>query len=63
MAQKENKGGTLTNSQVEEDNKVKGKHEGAYEGAQDTGDKIVRQRGNDVQQRDGMPQNDQNEEE
>ncbi|RYZ29202.1 MAG: hypothetical protein EOO10_07050 [Chitinophagaceae bacterium] len=63
MADKENKGGMLTNSQVEEDNKVKGKQEGAYEGAQDTGDKIVRQRGNEVQQRDGMPQEEKNEEE
>ena len=33
MAEKENKGGMLTNSQVEEDNKVKGKHLGAYEGS------------------------------
>ena len=63
MAQKENKGGNLTNRQIEEDNKVKGKTEGVYEGAQDTGDKTVRQRGNEVQQRDGLPSEQQNEEE
>jgi hypothetical protein len=63
MAQKENKGGTLTNSQVEEDNKVKGKQAGTYEGAQDTGDKKLRQRGNEMQQRDGISEDDRNEEE
>jgi hypothetical protein len=63
MAQKENKGGILTNAQIEEDNKVKGKQEGAYEGSQDTGDKVVRQRGTDVQQRDGLPAEGQSEEE
>lgn len=63
MATKENKGGTLTNAQVEEDNKVKGKNEGAYQGSQGTGDKVVRQRGNEVQQRDGLPEEEQNEEE
>ncbi|HEX8313459.1 MAG TPA: hypothetical protein VF609_00620 [Flavisolibacter sp.] len=63
MAGKENKGGILTNSEVEQDNKVKGKQEGAYHGSQDTGDKVVRQRGNDVQQRDGMPAEEQSEEE
>lgn len=63
MAQKENRGGILTNEQVERDNKVKGKQEGAYEGAQDTGDKMVRQRGTSVQQRDGLPEGGQNEEE
>ena len=61
MAQKENNGGILTSAQIEEDNRVKGKQEGAYEGSQDTGDKVVRQRGNEVQQRDGMPE-DQSEE-
>ena len=63
MADKENKGGMLTNSQVEEDNKVKGKHLGAYEGSQDTGDKKIRQRGNEMQQRDGVPESEKNEEE
>ena len=63
MDRKENKGGILTNSQIEEDNKAKGKNEGAYVGMQDTGDKVVRQKGNDVQQRDGLPEETQNEEE
>ena len=62
MASKENKGGILTSSQIEEDNRVKGKQEGAYEGAQDTGDKTVRQRGNDVQKRDGLPEDEESEE-
>lgn len=62
MDRKENKGGFLTNEQVEQDNQAKGKQEGAYTGAQDTGDKTVRQQGNDVQQRDGLPEG-QNEEE
>lgn len=55
MATKENKGGLLTNEQVEQDNRVRGKEGGAYEGAQDTGDKLPRQHGNAVQQRDGLP--------
>lgn len=64
MATKENKGGFLRNGQVEEDLKAKGTSESAYEGAQDTGDKMVRQTGNDVQRRDGQPQDAaQNEEE
>ncbi|HEY0041928.1 MAG TPA: hypothetical protein VGB71_14755 [Flavisolibacter sp.] len=63
MAQKENKGGILTNAQIEADNKAKGKTDGPYHGSQDTGDKIVRQRGNEVQQRDGMPEEGQSEEE
>ena len=53
MDRKENKGGTLTNEQVEQDNQVKGKTEGGYRGMQDTGDKGVRHRGTEVQQRDG----------
>lgn len=61
---KENKGGILRNEQVEQDLKAKDKSESAYEGAQDTGDKIVRHTGNDVQRRDGQPQDAaQNEEE
>jgi hypothetical protein len=63
MAHKENKGGILTNREIEEDNKVKGKKEGAYEGSQDTGDKVVRQRGNEMQRQDGLPSGEQNEEE
>jgi hypothetical protein len=42
---------------------VKGKQEGAYVGAQDTGDKTVRQVGNEVQRRDGLPEDGKNEEE
>jgi hypothetical protein len=45
MAQKENKGGTLTNEQVEQDLKVKGKAtpgKTGNVGLQDTGDSIVR---------------------
>jgi hypothetical protein len=58
MAHKENKGGTLTNEQVEQDLKAKGRvSDGTetYHGSQDTGDKTVRQLGNDVQQADGRP--------
>jgi hypothetical protein len=43
MAKKENKGGFLTNEQVEKDNKVKGKAEKknvGYIGSQDTGEKL-----------------------
>ena len=36
---KENKGGFLSNEQVEQDLKAKGKINGPYEGSQDTGDK------------------------
>lgn len=65
MASKENKGGILKNSQVEEDNKVKGKvsGEGQYEGAQDTGDRGKREMGTPVQKRDGTPLEEENAEE
>lgn len=45
MASKENKGGLLTNDQVEQDLKGKGKagQANAYISSQDTGDKEVRQ--------------------
>lgn len=56
MATKENKGGFLRNEQVEQDRKAKSAGESAYEGAQDTGDKVLRQTGNDAQRRDGQPQ-------
>lgn len=39
MATKENKGGTLTNEQIEQDLQAKGREEGSYGGVQDTGDK------------------------
>lgn len=62
MASKENKGGVLTNKQVENDNKVKGKNwnNGQLEGAQDTGDKVLRSEGNEVQREDGF-ERDKNE--
>ncbi len=62
MAKKENKGGTLTNEQVEQDLKAKGKTSDgneAYQGSQDTGDKTVRHMGNDVQKADGRPIEDE----
>lgn len=56
MATKENKGGLLNNQQVEEDLKAKGRtDQTSYQGAQDTGDSGVRQRGTDVQKADGRP--------
>jgi hypothetical protein len=57
MAKKENKGGRLRNEQVEEDNKVKGKpgKSQGYVGTQDTGDQKLRQYGNAVQKKDGLP--------
>jgi hypothetical protein len=59
MASKENKGGILKNTQVEQDNKVKGKsgEQGQYRGMQDTGDDGKRERGTEVQRRDGLPEN------
>ena len=57
MSQKENKGGLLSNEEVEQDLKAKGK-DGAqnwYAGSQDTGDNGIRQMGTAVQQRDGQP--------
>ncbi len=48
----------LSNEQVEEDLKAKGRiteNGVAYSGSQDTGDKIVRHLGNDVQRADGRP--------
>jgi len=65
MAKKENKGGTLTNEQVERDLKAKGRATGddvPYAGAQDTGDKTVRHLGNDVQKADGLPPDAESEE-
>ena len=61
MAQKENKGGVLTNEQVEQDLKVKGRtNEGetGHVGLQDTGDTTVRQYGTDVQRNEGLPDKD-----
>ena len=64
MDRKENKGGTLTNEQVEQDLKAKGRESGGnnpYSGSQDTGDKTVRHLGTDVQQADGRPLDEENE--
>ncbi len=63
MAQKENKGGVLTNEQVEQDLKVKGRtNEGetGHVGLQDTGDSTVRRYGTDVQRNEGLPDKDSN---
>ena len=62
MAQKENKGGVLTNEQVEQDLKVKGKtneSETGHVGLQDTGDSTVRQFGTEVQRNEGLGNEDQ----
>ncbi|MBD0279604.1 MAG: hypothetical protein M3342_24690 [Bacteroidota bacterium] len=56
MAQKENKGGELTNEQIEQDLKAKGKNDQrgrSYSGSQDTGDTKKREYGSDVQRNDG----------
>ena len=57
MAQKENKGGLLSNEQIEQDLKARGKTDdkNGYAGSQDTGDDGVRQLGTEVQKRDGQP--------
>ncbi len=56
MAKKENKGGVLTNEQVEKDNAVKGKKsgDGHLQGSQDTGDTKVSHLGTKVQQSEGL---------
>lgn len=61
MAEKENKGGVLTNEQVEQDLKAKGRtNEGetGLVGLQDTGDSKVRQLGTEVQRNDGWAEED-----
>ena len=63
MTKKENKGGILHNDQIEKDLKAKGRTTDSpdgYSGSQDNGDKVVREAGNDVQQRDGLPKEEQN---
>jgi hypothetical protein len=56
MAKKENRGGLLSNEQIEQDVKAKGKADlkTSYSGSQDTGDDGVRQLGAEVQQPDGQ---------
>ena len=65
MAQKENKGGELTNEQIEQDLKAKGKTDQGgrtYVGSQDTGDASVRQYGSEVQRNDGLGEEDNDKE-
>ena len=62
MARKENKGGILTNEQVEQDLKAKQKADAGsetYVGSQDNGEKTVRHLGNDVQRADGRPMSEE----
>ncbi|MCW3075140.1 MAG: hypothetical protein JWP69_2209 [Flaviaesturariibacter sp.] len=57
MSGKENKGGLLTNEQIEKDLEAKGRADApaGYQGSQDTGDGGKRELGTDVQQADGAP--------
>jgi hypothetical protein len=62
MAKKENKGGELTNEQIEKDLKAKGASgdQKWYKGAQDTGDQKLRSLGTQVQKDDGLPNEEAN---
>ncbi len=58
MTRKENKGGLLTNEQVEKElQRTGGDDKGGrgYRGTQDTGDSTVRDLGTEVQREDGRP--------
>ena len=55
MNKKENKGGILTNEQIEQDLKVKASDTDGYRGMQDTGDQVLREKGSEVQKNDGLP--------
>ncbi|ANE51346.1 hypothetical protein [Flavisolibacter tropicus] len=58
MAKKENKGGLLSNEQVEQEVQRTGSDDkggSGYRGSQDTGDTKVRESGTEVQQQDGRP--------
>ncbi len=61
MARKENKGGILSNEEVEQDLKAKGRdqQQPGYSGVQDTGDKTIRSLGSEVQKRDGLPEEEE----
>ena len=62
MTSKENKGGFLSNEQLEQDQRVKGtsgSEEHPYHGSQDTGDRVPRDKGTEVQQRDGYTPEDE----
>jgi hypothetical protein len=57
MAKKENKGGNLSNEDVEKELHIRGggeKEGHSYRGVQDTGDATVRSIGTDVQRSDGL---------
>jgi hypothetical protein len=61
MAKKENKGGNLSNEDVEKELHIRGggeKEGHSYRGAQDTGDATVRPVGTEVQRRDGLAPED-----
>jgi hypothetical protein len=63
MDRKENKGGQLSNEQIEQDLKAKGSSDTnshPFHGSQDTGDFMPRTEGNETQQRDGfLPEDEQ----
>ena len=62
MASKERKGGLLKNEDVEQELERTGaqKQEGqTYRGGQATGDKVVREKGTEVQQEDGAGKPDE----
>jgi len=63
MSTKENKGGLLSNEQIENDLEAKGQKGIAhnYRGSQDTGDSKLRQMGNKVQKQDGLSNNENEE--
>jgi hypothetical protein len=63
MTGKENKGGLLSNEDIEKDLEARGKG-GApnrYQGSQDTGDGGKRELGTPVQQADGAPADEESE--
>jgi hypothetical protein len=63
MATKENKGGLLSNEDIENDLKAKGvpERQNGYRGTQDTGDDTIRPMGTEVQKRDGQPEEGEDE--
>jgi hypothetical protein len=64
MAKKENRGGNLSNEQIEEELARKEQTTGevhGYQGAQDTGDDKVRSLGTPVQKRDGFLEEEEGE--
>ena len=63
MAEKERKGGELTNKDIEQELERKGMGDkaGGYKGSQDTGDNKVRAFGTKVQKSDGLLPDDDKE--